>query len=782
MACNDCPPLNPCYPDPCVQPDPCQNPIQLDATAIFYNLCSSNINKLYCTGLPNGTSVAAVLEAFDAKLCQYINYDFSRYNLSCLRQKYTITSLQQFAEASSREICIAEAQIATLDQKFTQQILTLSNVVNGILYPQLVDGCGLGILITDSIKVVLQKILAILCTPGNLPDNGPNLIAQNTNTISFVTSGIKGHTISAGVNISPTLGNVLQALGNGLYVPTPPAQIPQVLSIDYTSRTISLSNGGGYITLPPDLDNQILTLNISAKTIAISGGNTIDLTPLFQAIAVTQTPNNPVNTNSINITASGTANTTFSANLNLDGTQANAAVVNTHGLYVAPEQTLVANDSSTIDFVTSGIDGHTLTAAVKTDLTQPNALVINANGLFVDPNTGSTPITGVNSPSVSLSVSGPNSHTLQANAIIDPNPLNQLSVNSNGLYVNPASGNVYTANNGLTQTIANTQLGGSLLHDTSIDFGSTYQLNFTSKPRICIGNVVFLNGSYFSIYNTDTTINIPSSIQSTVPLSNDPYFSQNTTLILNSDGLAQTGSTYLFSSAGQLWFQILGNVTLASPVSNGYAGLYGAILKSGDGNISGNVISGGYFGLYPADDGDIAQAAGVRIGGANNNTLGAAYGGTIVDYDGLRIEDISSSFYGSSITNPFAIRQLGTNDTSIFFGPVQNASAVTQFTSDKRVKENIVPFEKGLEEIEKINVKTFNFKYSKERTVTGVIAQEVEEILPEAIQKGHFETPEGEIFEDFRMVDQNVIIYSLLNAVKTLSAKVKILEEKLNLS
>ena len=128
----------------------------------------------------------------------------------------------------------------------------------------------------------------------------------------------------------------------------------------------------------------------------------------------------------------------------------------------------------------------------------------------------------------------------------------------------------------------------------------------------------------------------------------------------------------------------------------------------------------------------------------------------------------------------YGIYQEGVADKNIFFGEVQNASGSVQFTSDIRVKENIQPFTKSLTELEKIETKTFEYKYNKGKKITGIIAQELEEVIPEAVEQGKFTRPDNnETFDDFRMVDQSVIFYTMLNSIKELSAKNKDLEARI---
>ncbi len=102
-------------------------------------------------------------------------------------------------------------------------------------------------------------------------------------------------------------------------------------------------------------------------------------------------------------------------------------------------------------------------------------------------------------------------------------------------------------------------------------------------------------------------------------------------------------------------------------------------------------------------------------------------------------------------------------------------------TSDRRIKKNIVDNNVGLEKINQIQVRNFEYRkpeeidpelsedsaIDKEGIQLGVIAQELEEILPEMV---HQETT------GCKTVDANDLTWYLVNAVKELSAKVTALE------
>lgn len=104
--------------------------------------------------------------------------------------------------------------------------------------------------------------------------------------------------------------------------------------------------------------------------------------------------------------------------------------------------------------------------------------------------------------------------------------------------------------------------------------------------------------------------------------------------------------------------------------------------------------------------------------------------------------------------------------------------------SDERLKSNIQVYEKGLSEILQITPKTFEFNgkagTQAGQSQVGIIAQEIKDILPESINtfnKKLEETDETETeLYDF---NQDPLVYTLLNAVKELSAKIDTLENRI---
>ena len=113
-----------------------------------------------------------------------------------------------------------------------------------------------------------------------------------------------------------------------------------------------------------------------------------------------------------------------------------------------------------------------------------------------------------------------------------------------------------------------------------------------------------------------------------------------------------------------------------------------------------------------------------------------------------------------------------------------NNSSAWSTTSDRRIKKNIEDNNTGLDKINQVRVRNFEYRLpeevdselsqsaaiNKEGTQLGVIAQEVMEVLPDIVDQ--------ESTGCYSVNPDNMTWY-LVNAVKELSAKVEELEEKL---
>jgi hypothetical protein len=100
--------------------------------------------------------------------------------------------------------------------------------------------------------------------------------------------------------------------------------------------------------------------------------------------------------------------------------------------------------------------------------------------------------------------------------------------------------------------------------------------------------------------------------------------------------------------------------------------------------------------------------------------------------------------------------------------------------SDSRTKEDVHDLELGLAELRRL--RPVRYRYNgragtiRGRVGVGIIGQEIENIVPEAIQRVHV-AEDG--LDDFRIFDDSPLTYVLINAVKELATKVDQLERAL---
>jgi hypothetical protein len=120
--------------------------------------------------------------------------------------------------------------------------------------------------------------------------------------------------------------------------------------------------------------------------------------------------------------------------------------------------------------------------------------------------------------------------------------------------------------------------------------------------------------------------------------------------------------------------------------------------------------------------------------------------------------------------NGSAIGDVTTNGTSVAYNT----------TSDERLKENIRPSAKGLNEVMKIQVRDYNFKSQPGQNETGFIAQQLYTILPNVVAKGGEDPAKQPWSVDYRRVtplltraiqEQQVEIGVLKKRLKVLEAE-----------
>ena len=121
-------------------------------------------------------------------------------------------------------------------------------------------------------------------------------------------------------------------------------------------------------------------------------------------------------------------------------------------------------------------------------------------------------------------------------------------------------------------------------------------------------------------------------------------------------------------------------------------------------------------------------------------------------------------------------------DTRLKFngGTLEVDQDIIAFVSDDRLKTNRVALTGALDKVCSLNGFTYNFNetagelgFSTDVTHVGVSAQEVQEVLPEAVKP-------APIDDKYITVQYEKIVPLLIEAIKELSDKVSALEDKLN--
>jgi hypothetical protein len=144
--------------------------------------------------------------------------------------------------------------------------------------------------------------------------------------------------------------------------------------------------------------------------------------------------------------------------------------------------------------------------------------------------------------------------------------------------------------------------------------------------------------------------------------------------------------------------------------------------------------------------------------------------------DGMYIGYGNSS---SGTTRIYGGGSTGNNVTIDASGNLVASGNVTAY-SDRKLKTNIQTIKNALKTISKLRGVTFDWIESGQKSV-GMIAQEVEEIIPELITESEVKGPEDKEPTDvIKSLDYSKMVAILIEAIKEQQERIEALEEKLN--
>ena len=169
-------------------------------------------------------------------------------------------------------------------------------------------------------------------------------------------------------------------------------------------------------------------------------------------------------------------------------------------------------------------------------------------------------------------------------------------------------------------------------------------------------------------------------------------------------------------------------------------------------------------------------AVGNGVSDASRSTPLCVIGSGTYTNGQVSIQDADGFAY---TTVPYSVFHVNGRATSSY-------SSTFTVTSDERLKDNILDYDKGLAEILQVKPKSYTFN-GKANTVKGVesigvLAQEIKDVFPETIGTVNKRlNPTDEEETELYTVDISPVTYALINAIKELNAKIEALENRIQI-
>jgi hypothetical protein len=320
----------------------------------------------------------------------------------------------------------------------------------------------------------------------------------------------------------------------------------------------------------------------------------------------------------------------------------------------------------------------------------------------------------------------------------------------------------------------------------SISTAGTERVQFDSAGHIGIGCVP--SGSY--ILEVVGAIGTTGQLTSTIVTGTAPFSVLSTTPVSN---LSIGGSAATLTTARGIYGN---NFNGSAAITNIIASTYGGT-GNGFTKFTGPTTAERTFTL--PDSNQTLLYTGGALGTPSSGVLTSCTFPTL----NQNTSGSSASCTGNSLTattanalatgNNYQVNSLGVGTAgSGTAGEIRATNNITAYYSDERLKGNIVPIDDALYRVMQISGVTFTsnelaavYGYTDIKEQVGVIAQQVEKVLPQIVVRAPFDIGKDEFGNEYSISGQNYLtvqyeklIPLLIEAIKALSIKVSILEHR----
>jgi hypothetical protein len=434
-----------------------------------------------------------------------------------------------------------------------------------------------------------------------------------------------------------------------------------------------------------------------------------------------------------------------------------ATTVNAGTLSVSGTATASAVNATTATFTTLNATSINAPTQTATNLTA-TANVSGVTGQFTTVNATTVNATNLNATSGVTGASG--SFPILSAMTFGVTTVNAGTVNASTAFNGPGTG--------LTGTANNLSHGGS--HPAGTLTGPTLNSSVVYSSLTSVGTITTgtWSGSFGAVSGGNLTNLTAGNLTGTIPptvLGNSSLYIGTTSIPLNrGGGLITLTGVSIDGNAGSASSVAWGNITGVPGLVYNNGGTYG-INVSGNAGSASSVAWGNISGI---------PSLVYNNGGTYSVNITGSAGGVAWTNVSGRPTAVSaftndSGYYASGSSPTFY------NITAT--GTIYSANDVVAFynSSDRRLKENLVPITGALGAIDAVGTYRFNYISRPTEEMLGVVAQELQTVYPELVH----EVTLPEATEPTLAVRYDLLSVVLLQALKELKAEVAELKSKL---